>query len=97
MSKIKKVEFVKGALDAFPEEDREELTKKLREMFLSGDFVEQSRPIEQLPSGKTECPGCGKVLVAGPVLKIPSENGENISQVFDCFECDRVFSGPPMN
>lgn len=95
--KIKKVEFADDALDNFPEEDREGLKEELKKMFLGENPEEIGQPLEKLPPGKTDCPKCGSTLLQGPVLKIPTNDGIVVEQVFDCEKCDRGFIGKSLN
>lgn len=95
--KIKKVDFAEGALDNFPEEDREGLKEELKKIFLEGNPQDIGQPLEELPPGKTDCPKCGSALLQGPVLKIPTNDGTVAEQVFDCEKCDRGFIGQPIN
>jgi hypothetical protein len=95
--KIKKVKFVEGALDAFPEEERESIAEELKKMFLEGNSQEIGQPLEELPPGKTDCPKCGSVLLQGPVLKIPTNDGIVVEQIFDCENCDSAFIGQPIS
>jgi hypothetical protein len=95
--KVKKIKFADGALDKFPEEERESIAEEIKKKFLEGNLEEIGQPLEELPPGKTNCPKCGGALLQGPVLKMPTNDGIVVEQVFDCEKCDRAFIGQPIS
>lgn len=95
-----KIVFAKGALDSFPEDEREEIAKQLEEFFKSSNPEEIGSPIERLPSGTYNCPHCGAKLEQGPVIQMPVDGDVNNlrpEQIFDCTGCNGSFFGDIVN
>lgn len=86
--KPKKIVIPDKALKNIPEEDREDIKKLIQEKLSvdTAELLESSQPVERLE--EPICPGCGKILEAsGPTF----DDGEDIVQIYDCWDCDRVF------
>lgn len=93
MSKPKKVIIPDDALKNIPEDERDKVKEMIMEEFSKEDLIENSKPVEQL-EGDPVCPGCGKALDAsGPTF----DDGDEIVQIYDCWDCDRVFMGKAPN
>jgi hypothetical protein len=93
VSKPKKVIIPDDALKNIAEEEREKVKEMIMEEFSKEDLIENSKPVESLENDLV-CPGCGKKLEAsGPTFK----DGDEVVQIYDCWDCDRVFMGKAPN
>jgi hypothetical protein len=96
VSKPKKVIIPDDALKNIDEEERDKVKNMITEMF-SKDMEElqaESKPVERLEGNELVCPGCGKKLDAsGPTFK----DDDEVVQIYDCWDCDRVFMGKAPN